>query len=175
MNIELIIQFIKDLLKGFLKAPDSLPIIVADPADGRMRIKDVAMIKKSEGLRLVAYLPTPNDVWTIGYGHTETAAEGMKITKKGADALLLQDLAWVEDAVNDLVKVDINQNQYDALCSFVYNLGKTNFKNSTLLRLLNEGDYQGAADQLPRWNKQKGKVLRGLTIRRKEEQELFLR
>jgi hypothetical protein len=72
MNIELIIQFIKDLLKGFLKAPDSLPIIVADPADGRMRIKDVAMIKKSEGLRLVAYLPTPNDVWTIGYGHTKT-------------------------------------------------------------------------------------------------------
>jgi lysozyme len=99
----------------------------------------------------------------------------MKITKKGAEALLIGDLAWVEDAVNDLVKVDINQNQYDALCSFVYNLGKTNFNNSTLLRLLNKGDYQGAADQLPRWNKQKGKVLRGLTIRRKEEQELFLR
>lgn len=175
MNLELIIQFIKDLLKGFTKTPDSLPTPTHGTTDNRMYIKNVDMIKKSEGLRLVAYLPTPNDVWTIGYGHTKTAKQGMKITKKGADALLVEDLAWVEDAVNDLVKVDINQNQYDALCSFVYNLGKTNFKRSTLLRLLNKGDYQGAADQLPRWNKQKGKVLRGLTIRRKEEQELFRR
>ena len=86
MNIELIIQFIKDLLKGMAKAAEA----AEDKVPGRMYIKDVDMIKKSEGLRLVAYLPTPNDVWTIGYGHTKTATEGMKITKKGA--VLLHDV-----------------------------------------------------------------------------------
>ena len=87
---------------------------------------------------------------------------------------LVHDLAWVEVAVHKYVKVPLNQNQYDALCSFVYNLGATNFKNSTLLKKLNKKDYNGAANELPRWNKQKGKVLRGLTIRRQLEKDLFL-
>lgn len=139
-----------------------------------MSLGDVELIKESEGLRLRAYLPTPNDVWTIGYGHTKTARPGMKITQRGAEELLKQDLAWVEAALARYVKVPLTQNQYDALASFVYNLGATNFKNSTLLKKLNAGDYQGAADQLPRWNKQKGKVLRGLTTRRAKERTLFL-
>lgn len=136
-------------------------------------VKDVELIKESEGLRLEAYLPTPNDVWTIGYGHTKTAKKGMKITNAGAEALLLHDLAWVETAIDTHVKVPLNQNQYDALASFIYNVGATAFKKSTMLKLLNKGDYQGAADQFPRWNKQKGKVLNGLTARRKKEQTLF--
>lgn len=140
-----------------------------------MSLGDVDLIKESEGLRLKAYLPTPNDVWTIGYGHTKTAKPGMKITQRGAEELLKHDLAWVEAALARYVKVPLNQNQYDALASFVYNLGATNFKNSTLLKKLNAGDYRGAADQLPRWNKQKGKVLRGLTIRRAKERDLFLK
>ena len=183
--IELVIQgilkAIKSILESFKKAPvdTTAPEQQEDKAtpkvDGRMYIKNVDMIKKSEGLRLEAYLPTPNDVWTIGYGHTKTAQPGMKITTKGAESLLVHDLAWVENVVNDAVKVPLSQNQYDALCSFVYNLGGTNFRSSTLLRVLNKGDYKGAADQLLRWDKQKGKTLRGLTIRRKEERELFLK
>ena len=174
-----IFQAIIDLIKSFLKAlpkPTVAPVDTpaAPRAYGRMYIKNVDMIKESEGLRLDAYMPTPNDVWTIGYGHTKTAKPGMKITVKGAEALLLHDLAWVEDVVNDFVEVPLTQNQYDALCSFVYNVGGSAFRKSTLLRKLNTGDYQGAADQLPRWNKQKGKVLRGLTRRRAEERTLFL-
>ena len=138
-------------------------------------VRDVELIKESEGLRLVAYLPTPDDVWTIGYGHTKTAKPGMKITHAEAEALLLQDLAWVEAAIDMYVQVPLNQNQYDALASFTYNLGATALRKSTLLRLLNAGDYDGAADQLPRWNKQKGKVLNGLTKRRQKERALFLK
>jgi lysozyme len=97
----------------------------------------------------------------------------MKITKAGAEALLLHDLAWVETAIDTYVQVPLNQNQYDALASFIYNVGATAFRKSTMLNLLNKGDYDGAADQFPRWNKQKGKVLKGLTTRRQKEQTLF--
>jgi GH24 family phage-related lysozyme (muramidase) len=132
-------------------------------------------IKKHEALRLEAYLPTPNDVWTIGYGHTKTAKKGMRITERGAEELLKGDIAWAEAAVRNRVKVPLNQNQFDALVSFVFNVGETAFASSTLLRLLNQGKYQEAADQLLRWDKQKGKVLRGLTRRRAEERSLFLK
>ena len=136
-------------------------------------IRDVELIKESEGLRLKAYLPTPNDVYTIGYGHTKTAEKGMVITLAGAEALLLHDLKWVETAIDTYVQVPLNQNQYDALASFIYNVGGTAFRKSTMLRLLNKSDYEGAAGQFPRWNKQKGKVLKGLTTRRQKEQTLF--
>tara|TARA_R110000737_G_scaffold230109_2_gene243642 strand:+ start:509 stop:1036 length:528 start_codon:yes stop_codon:yes gene_type:complete len=136
-------------------------------------ILDVELIKESEGLRLEAYLPTPNDVYTIGYGHTKTAEKGMVITLAGAEALLLHDLAWVETAIDTYVQVPLNQNQYDALASFIYNIGGTAFRKSTLLKLLNASDYDGAANQFPRWNKQKGKVLNGLTTRRQKEKTLF--
>lgn len=138
------------------------------------------LIKKHEGLRLEAYLPTPNDRWTIGWGHTKTARKGMKITTEQAEALFMEDMAWVAKAIDKNVTVPLNENQYDALASFVYNLGAGNFKSSTLLRKLNLGDYVGAANEFPRWNKQRNKktgkleVLRGLTKRRAEEKELFL-
>ena len=132
------------------------------------------LIKTFEGLRLQAYMPTPNDVPTIGYGHTKTAKLGMKVTEKGAHELLKQDLAWVERAVNKRVTVPITQAQYDALCSFVYNLGETNFSKSTLLKRLNNKRYTEAADELLRWDKQGSKVLRGLTRRREAERALFL-
>ena len=132
------------------------------------------LIKTFEGLELEAYMPTPIDVPTIGYGHTKTAKMGMKITEAGAEALLKQDLAWVESVVNKNVTAPLTQPQYDALCSFVYNLGGTNFKRSTLLKKLNNKDYKGAADELLRWDKQGSEVLRGLTHRREAERALFL-
>lgn len=142
--------------------------------DAGMKIRNIGIIKKHEGLRLEAYLPTPNDVWTIGYGHTHTAKQGMKITEPQAEELLRRDIAWAENAVNKSAVVPLTQNQFDALVSFVFNVGEGAFGSSTLLRMLNAKDYEGAANQLLRWNKQKGRVLNGLTKRREEERKLFL-
>lgn len=139
-----------------------------------MRIKNDELIKKWEALKLEAYLPTPNDVWTIGWGHTHTTKRGQKITVVEAQRLFEQDTAWVEAAIAKNVKVPLNQNQYDALASWIFNVGEGAFRKSTLLRKLNAGDYIGAANEFPRWNKQKGRVLRGLTRRRAEEKAYFL-
>jgi lysozyme len=144
-----------------------------------MRIKNIDAIKKHEALRLTAYLPTKDDVWTIGWGHTKTARQGMVITVTQAEALLRDDLAWVEDTIDALVKVTITQNQRDALGSLIFNIGRTNFSKSTVLRKLNAGDYRGAADAFLMWNKQRDRatgkmnVLRGLTKRREEERAMF--
>ncbi|WP_312069487.1 lysozyme, partial [Acinetobacter sp.] len=78
-------------------------------------------------------------------------------------------------SVNNLVKVPLSQNQFDALVSLTYNIGSTAFKNSTLLKKLNAKDYAGAADQFLRWNKGGGKVLKGLVRRREAERALFLK
>ena len=133
----------------------------------------IDFIRKHEGLRLKAYMPTKNDVPTIGYGHTKGVHMGMSITEEQAVKFLKEDIAWVENAINRYVVVDLNQNQFDALASFVYNLGARNFMKSTLLKRLNAGEYDAVPYELSRWNKQKGKVLRGLTKRRKEEAELW--
>jgi len=163
-------KIVSSLRKLFASEPSA-----KDQANGKPRkIKNVQMIKDHEGLRLQAYLPTPNDVWTIGYGHTGSAHKGMVITEEKAEALLRQDTEWVEDTLNKNVVVPLTQNQYDALASLVYNIGAGAFSSSTLLRLLNMGDYEGAANQFPRWNKQKGRALKGLTKRREEERKLFL-
>lgn len=130
------------------------------------------LIKQFEGLRLKAY-KCPAGVWTIGYGHTKTVKPYQVITEAEATKLLIKDLAWVEDAVDKHVTVFLNQPQYDALCSFVYNVGATAFRRSTLVRLLNAGDYEGAEQQFKRWNKAGGKVLKGLTRRREAERALF--
>lgn len=139
-----------------------------------MQIQNDQLIKDWEELRLKAYLPTPNDRWTIGWGHTHTTKKGMVITKAEAQELFEQDTAWVEKTLADLVKVKLNQNQYDALASLVFNIGRSKFSTSTLLRKLNAGDYEGAANEFPKWRKQKGKVLRGLVRRRAQEMEYFL-
>lgn len=132
-------------------------------------------IKTAEGLRLTAY-KDGGGVWTIGYGHTGSdVREGLTIPLSEAERLLTRDLRVAEGHVNDAVKVKLTQNQFDALVSFVYNVGGGAFRSSTLLKLLNAGDYEGAANQFPRWNKDNGKVVNGLTNRRHEERELFLR
>ena len=136
-------------------------------------VPDLEPIKKHEALRLRAYMPTPNDVPTIGWGHTKDVRMGMDITLAEAEAFIQADVAWVKRCIDKVVKVPLGPNQVAALYSFVFNLGATNFRTSTMLRKLNAGDYAGTANEFKRWNKQKGKVLRGLTKRRAEEAKLF--
>jgi lysozyme len=129
---------------------------------------------------LKAYMPTKNDVPTIGWGHTKGVKMGDVITPAQAQILFNEDTAWAVAAVNKNVKVGLTQNQFDALVSFVFNVGTGNFKSSTLLRKLNIGKYEEASEQFLRWNKQKNKttgkfeVLKGLTRRRADEMHLFL-
>lgn len=112
---------------------------------------------------------------TIGWGHLIKAGESFTtLTQEEADELFRQDLAIFETAVATLVKVPLTDNQFAALVSLAFNIGTGNFKDSTLLRLLNHGEYQMAADQFGRWNKAKGRVLKGLTRRRAAERALFL-
>lgn len=139
--------------------------------------KAIELIKKYEGLRLRVYR-CPSGLLTIGYGHTRTAVPGLAINKEMAEILLEEDLRECEKVINDLVKVPLTQNQYDALVSFVFNVGRGNFERSTLLKKLNEGGYVAASDEFLKWTKgrQRGgvKELPGLVRRRKEERELFL-
>lgn len=131
------------------------------------------LIKSFEGLRLQAYRDAVG-IWTIGYGTTRGVQPGMKISEKEAEEFLQDDLARFEKAINDAVKVSINDNQFSALVSFTYNVGSGALRSSTLLRLLNRGDIRGAANQFPRWNRAGGRVLPGLTRRRNAERALFL-
>lgn len=131
------------------------------------------LIKKWEGLRLNAYQDSVG-VWTIGWGHTSTAKPGMSITKEEAQELFRKDVAWAEAAVKKHVKVDLKQNEFDALVSFVFNVGEKNFADSTLLKLLNEARYKAAAYELNRWVYAGGKKLKGLERRRTSEREYFL-
>ena len=132
-----------------------------------------ALIQRFEGCRLEAYLPTAHDVPTIGYGHTRGVAMGDTCTEAEAEAWFLEDVAWAEDCVSRAVTATLRQPEFDALVSLCFNIGCSAFKGSTLVRLLNEGDYDGAAAQFGRWNKQAGQELAGLTRRRAEEAELF--
>lgn len=131
------------------------------------------MIKSFEGLRLQAYQDAVG-VWTIGYGATRGVKVGMSITKDQAERMLLNDVQRFEPEIQRLVTTPLSQGQWDALVSFTYNLGAANLESSTLRRLLNAGDYAGATEQFPRWNKAGGRVLPGLVRRRAAERELFL-
>ena len=134
----------------------------------------LSLIKKFEGCELESYKCAAG-VWTIGYGSTHDITEGMSISQERADMLLLEDVEKFEQAVNDLVKVNLQQNQFDALVSWTFNLGPTNLKNSTLLKVLNSShiDWNDVPEQIKRWNKAGGKVLEGLIRRREAEALLF--
>lgn len=145
-----------------------------------MRISEqgVRLIKRFEGLRLTAY-KCPTGYWTIGWGHTYNVKPGQKITKEQAEVYLKQDLVVAEDAVDKLVSTPLNQGMYDALVSFVFNLGAVRFKNSTLLRRLNQGAYDLVPDEFLRWvyGTVDGKTqkLPGLVERRTAEKEMFVK
>ena len=130
------------------------------------------ILKYFEGCKLTAYQDSVG-VWTIGYGHTKGVYDGMTITQDQAEQMLLSELEEYEGYIENMVTVPLTQNQFDALVVWIYNLGPTNFKNSTLLKELNAGNYNAAGQEITRWNKAGGKVLAGLVKRREAEAELF--
>lgn len=139
----------------------------------------IELIKQFEGLSLKPYLDAVN-IPTIGFGSTYYE-DGTKVTLKDkpiTEQRAIQLLEYIANKdfgnnINKVVKVGLNQNQFDALVSFTYNIGNGNFNSSTLLRWLNQGFYNEASIQLLRWDKSKGIALSGLTKRRKAEKELF--
>ena len=133
----------------------------------------LALTEQFEGLQLTAY-QDPVGVWTIGYGHTGSDVQpGLTITQEQASDLLLQDVAGAVAAVNRLVTIPLTQNQFDALVDFTFNVGQGNLASSTLLRELNAGNTEGAADQFLVWVYAKGVELPGLVTRRQAEAALF--
>jgi lysozyme len=133
----------------------------------------LALIKQFEGCRLTAY-QDQRGIWTIGYGHTgPEVIEGLVWSQDQADAALLGDLHTAVSAVMRDVDVAINQNQFDALVSFTYNVGAQAFADSTLLRLLNAGRPYLASAQFPLWSHVNGVEDDGLMRRRDAERALF--
>lgn len=140
----------------------------------RIGAEGLALIKQWEGLRLDAYKCVAG-VWTIGYGHTATAKEGMKISQVEAERLLYQDLTDFEAAVSRAVDVKLSDQQFAALVSWTYNVGIRAMQTSSLIRKLNEGDYASVPGELARWNKVNGKPSKGLSNRRAAEAGLWAR
>lgn len=142
----------------------------------RISEKGLDIIRHFEGCSLVAYL-CPAGVWTIGWGRTKGVKQGDVITQKQADLNLIIDVQEYEAAVIELVIVYLTQYQFDALTSFVYNIGRGNFERSTMLKLLNSGKIGEAAKHFIKWNKanvnNKYVALPGLTRRRLAETSLF--
>lgn len=133
-----------------------------------------ALVKEFEGFKLEAY-KCPAGIWTIGYGHTgEGVTEGLRITTKEAEDFLRSDLIEADQAIFDYCDITLTDNERAALLSFVFNVGASAFRTSTLLKLLNYGDHEAAAKQFSRWTKAKGKDLPGLVRRRAAEMKLFL-
>lgn len=139
-------------------------------------IEGIDAIKRHEGLRLDAY-PDPasgGEPWTIGYGHTGGVKRGDRITQEQAEQFLADDVATCQAAIDACVTVPLTEGQRWALTSFAFNLGVGALRKSTLLRKLNAGDYQGAADEFGRWVNAAGKPMPGLVKRRADERTMFL-
>lgn len=149
------------------------PTLAIPTGPKRTNSNGLLLVKSFEGLRLNAYRDAVG-IWTIGYGTTRGVRPGMRISEDEAENFLQQDLSRFEQAINDAVKVPVNDNQFSALACFTYNVGSGAFRSSTLLRMLNQSDIRGAADQFLRWNRAGGRVLAGLTRRRNAERSLFL-
>tara|TARA_X000001382_G_scaffold32213_1_gene21076 strand:- start:8833 stop:9258 length:426 start_codon:yes stop_codon:yes gene_type:complete len=135
--------------------------------------KSIELVKHFEGFESAAYL-CPANVWTIGYGRTKNVREGDVITEIQAERDLLEELEEFGEQVLSVVDVELNQNEFDALTSWTYNLGVGNLRSSTLLKKLNAGDKNSVPSEMLRWNKANGKVLNGLTRRRQAEADLWI-
>jgi len=140
-----------------------------------MKVSDegLSLIKHFEGCELKAYRCAAN-VLTIGYGTTKNVTEDMEITQEEAESLLQEEMHEYEGYINDMVKVPLEQHQFDSMVSWVFNLGSGNLFSSTLLKKLNNSEYDEVPEQIKRWNKASGKVLEGLVKRREAEALLFL-
>ncbi len=135
--------------------------------------KGLALTEQFEGCRLTAYQDQVG-VWTIGYGHTgPEVCAGLTVTPEQASALLQKDVSSAAEFVNKAVTVALTQEEFDALVDFVFNLGAGAFAKSTLLRVLNAGDFAAAAAQFAVWDRAGGAVVAGLLRRRQAETALF--
>ncbi len=134
----------------------------------------LALIKQYEGFSKAPYR-CPAGLWTIGYGHTGGVHEHTtSISETQASELLARDVREAEVAVSELIEIDVNENQFSALVSLLFNIGRTNFAHSTLLKKLNAEEIEQAADEFLRWIYASGTPLQGLKNRRIAERELFL-
>lgn len=138
-----------------------------------------ALIRDSEGFRDKAYRDT-GGVWTLGFGTIKypdgrSVKQGDTCTREQAEQWLKSDCRWVDACLDKYVKATISQNQFDALASFVYNIGESQFRSSTLLAKLNAGDYKVAAANFDRWIYDNGKIITGLVNRRAQEKALFVK
>jgi lysozyme len=150
------------------------PDVVERKASKHINGEGFKLLTAFEGCELTAY-DDGGGVCTIGYGHTgDDVYPELTISQTEAERLLSGDLEKFESYVEDAVEVQLNDNQFSALVCFCFNVGPGGFGGSTLLRLLNNGNYQGAANQFPRWNKVNGEPWLGLTRRRLAERALFL-
>ena len=132
----------------------------------------ISLIKSFEGCELTAYRCSA-DVPTIGYGHTAGVSDGDTCTQEEAESMLAEDLVEFEDYVKNYVESELQQNEFDALVAWTYNLGPANLKESTMLKELNSGNFEEVPRQMKRWNRAGGEVLDGLIRRREAESRLF--
>ena len=135
----------------------------------------IEFIKRKEVLRLKVYDDAAGHA-TIGWGHLVKSNEcfTLDITKAEAEKIFTEDIVHAEGVVQSAVEVGLTQGQFDALVSFVFNLGERHFQESTVLRRVNAGDHLGVPFALIMWNRAAGKTLRGLLIRRLEESLIYL-
>ena len=144
----------------------------------RLSQNGVNFIKSHEALRLKAYQDSKG-VWTIGWGHTKNVHPGDVITREQAEQFIRDDFAWVERTLNvDLVagrdKPLVTQNEFDALCSLVFNIGSNAYLDSTVRRKIRQGDKMAAARAFKMWVYSEHKFIQGLANRRADEVRLFL-
>lgn len=132
----------------------------------------LALTEQFEGCRITPYQDS-GGVWTNGYGNTHGVVPGVTITQAQAEADLQANIQNSVNDVNRLVTVQLTQGEFDALVDFDFNLGGGSLADSTLLHLLNAGDFEGAAAQFDRWDKCGGQVIAGLLRRRQAEEEEF--
>ena len=130
------------------------------------------LIKKFEGCETTAYQDSVG-VWTIGFGHTKGVEEGQTCSIEDAESMLADEMDEYEGYINNMVKVDLEQHEFDALVAWVYNLGPTNLGESTMLKVLNGGQFDRVPDEMNRWTRAGGEILEGLVRRRQAESLMF--
>ena len=130
------------------------------------------LIKKFEGCETSAYQDSVG-VWTIGFGHTKDVEEGQTCSIEDAESMLADEMDEYEGYINDMVRVDLQQHEFDSLVAWVYNLGPTNLGESTMLKVLNGGQFDRVPNEMNRWTRAGGEILEGLVRRRQAESLMF--
>ena len=140
----------------------------------KMKISEdgLELIKKFEGCETTAYQDSVG-VWTIGFGHTKGVEEGQTCSIEDAESMLADEMDEYEGYINNMVKVELQQHEFDSLVAWVYNLGPTNLSESTMLKVLNGGQFDRVPDEMNRWTRAGGEILEGLVRRRQAESLMF--